>query len=113
VVFADVVWLRGELYVWRQPPAVAFASAAAKYAAAVPRRLGVELAALCQDADVTYCRVYRPASRSQAEYKLMPDGLKLWIPNPLPRAVVIADKAEWDLLVAQSKDSRSKGFLFG
>ena len=93
VAFPDVVWVGG-LYVRPRPRDDAAGAARRKYERAIPRRLGVRLAALGHSGVVSYCYVYRPSSQIEAEYHMMPDGLKLSVRDPLPEAVVVADAAE-------------------
>jgi hypothetical protein len=108
VGFPDVAWVRARLYVRQRPAELAFSAAQAKYERAIPRRLGVKLAALCRSGAVSYCYVHRPSNLVEAEYALMPDGLKLWVPVPLPEAGVVVSEAEWECLRGQDCDLRHK-----
>jgi hypothetical protein len=112
VAFPDVAWV-GKLYVRPRPLPEAASAARRKYERAVPRRLGVRLAALGRSGAVSYCYVYRPSSRIEAEYSMMSDGLKLSVPEPLLEAVVVAEEDEWNRLRGQDRDVEQKRFLTG
>jgi hypothetical protein len=113
VTFPDVAWADARLYVRPMRAGEAAEAARAKYEGAVPRRLGVKLGALGKARGVSYCYVYRPSSRVEAEYHLMPDGLKLSVPDPLPEVSVVTDESAWERLREQQGDLRRKRFLFG
>jgi hypothetical protein len=55
VAFPDVAWVSARLYVRPLPQDAAAAAARAKYERAIPRRLGVRLAALGRAGAVSYC----------------------------------------------------------
>jgi hypothetical protein len=44
---------------------------------------------------------------------MMPDGLKLSVPDPLREAIVVTDACEWERLRGQDRDLRYKRFLLG
>jgi len=91
----------------------ALAFAQAKYERAIRRRLGVKLGALCRAGGTVYCYVYRPSSKLEAEYHLMPDGLKLSVPTPLREATLVCDPEEWENLQGQEQELRFKRSLLG
>jgi hypothetical protein len=113
VAFPDVAWAKGGLYVRPKPVGEATEAARAKYERAVPRRLGVKFGALGQTQRVSYCYVYRPSSRIEAEHHLMPDGLKLSVPDPLPEVTVVTDEVAWERLREKEGGLRHRRFLFG
>jgi hypothetical protein len=56
------------------------------YNQAAAGRLGVLLRALAHDEDISYCYLWAPTSKREAEEHMMPDGLKLSIsatPGPI------------------------------
>ena len=112
VQFTEVAWVQGRLYLSPLPREQALAFAQAKYDRAIPRRLGVKLGALCRAGATVYCYVYRPSSQLEAEHHMMPDGLKLSVPNPLWEAEVVNDQERWHYLKGQD-DLEYKRFLFG
>ena len=101
VAFPDVAFVGARLYVRSQPQEVAFAAASTKYERAISRQLGVRLSALGRAGMLTFCYVYRPSSRIEAEYHNMPDGLKLSVRNDLPEATVIANDGAWERIREQ------------
>jgi hypothetical protein len=108
-----VAWADVRLYVRPKPAREATAVARVKYERAISRRLGVKFGALGQHGSVSYCYVYRPSSRIEAEYHLMPDGLKLSVPNPLPEVAVVGQEATWERVREREWDLPHKRFLFG
>ena len=61
------------------------------YVAAARLRLGVLLGSVGQDSDFSYCYLWSPASELEAQYHLMPDGLKLSrLESPWPVRTVSA-----------------------
>jgi hypothetical protein len=110
VAFPDVAWV-DRLYVRPRPRDQAVVAARWKYERSVPRLLGVKLAALGRSGAASYCYVYRPSSRIEAEYSMMPDGLKLSVRDSLPEVVVVADAGEWHRLRTRDLDWQHKRFL--
>lgn len=55
---------------------------------AVPKKRGVLLAGLCRDLDFSYCHLWAPVDEDEADDHLMPDGLKLSIPEQPPEVIV-------------------------
>src|SRR5438045_2133542 len=104
VAFLDVAFVNGRIYLWPRSDELATAAAESKYAAASERRLGVQLAGLCQLNTVSYCYVYRPSNRIEAERTMMPDGLKLLVPHPLPTGILIENKEEWKRIRSQDRN---------
>jgi hypothetical protein len=76
----------------------------AAYQAAAARRLGVRFAVLCATGGRLWCYVYGPADRTEAEHRLMPDGLKLSVPVSVPEARLVPDEREWERLRAGDQD---------
>jgi hypothetical protein len=102
----------GRFYL-RPPSAdVAFATARRKYEGTVSRRLGVKLGTLCWVESITYCYVFRPSSALEAEYTLMPDGLKLSVRTPLPEGVIVSNEVEWQRLLESEQPLSYKRSMF-
>jgi hypothetical protein len=112
VRFSNVAWVGGRLYIWPLPRDRALAFARAEYECALNQRPGVMLAALGRAGATVYCYVYQPSSKVEAEYRLMPDGLKLSVPTPLWEATVVCDQSQWQLLQGQEQDLHLKRSLF-
>ena len=70
----------------------------AKFAQAVANGMGVELRAICANADQTFATVFVPTDREDAEYRLMRDGVKLSCPAERPKARVTGNALRWLLL---------------
>jgi hypothetical protein len=100
------------MYVHPRAPQVAYAAAEVKYVKAIPLRLGVKLAVLCHAESVSYCYVYRPSSRWEAESHLMPYGLKLSVLTPPPEGIIVTDETRWEKF-RRDKDVRHQRALFG
>ena len=112
VALPDVACSGGILYLRPRRADMADAAARSKYEAAIPRRLGVKLASLCQIGSVSYCYVYRPSNRLEAEQLLMPDGLKLSVPVRPREAILVTDQDKWKEIKALDCDLRYKRSLF-
>ena len=76
--------------------------ARAAYEGAVSRRLGVKLAMLCTAKKTSCCYVYAPATAQDSEHALMPDGLKLSVPEFAQSAKLVRpdDLKTWKRLCA-------------
>lgn len=92
-----------QLYVRLREPLVAEGEVRAVYAAAVQRVLGVKLAILCEAENMACCYVFAPSTELEAEHALMPKGLKLSVPAPVPKANIVEPSAskKWDKLCAR------------
>jgi hypothetical protein len=75
----------------------------AAYHRAVDRRLGVKFGVLCLEREVLWTYVFGPADRTEAEYHLMPDGLKLCVRTPPDTGRVLRDEREWEALRLQDQ----------
>ena len=72
------------------------------YQRACDRRLGVDLRILCRLGGTTCCFVYAPHDEAEAARRLMPDGLKLTLPQRLGEAELARGRFEWFVLSLRS-----------
>lgn len=55
---------------------------------AVPQRRGVLFFGLCHDTEYSYCHLWSPSDEDEADDHMMPDGLKLSLPESPPDVTV-------------------------
>lgn len=80
----------------RMPDAnIARSRALSDYLRGCRRGLGVELGVLCQINVSVCCFVYMPQDEDEAARHLMPNGLKLTHPVPVPNALIVTNCLEW------------------
>lgn len=111
VTQADALLVRGSWIIRPRFQATVIEEIAAAYQRAVCRRLGVKLGVLCGEGDVLWCYAYCPADQTEAEHRLMPDGLKLSVRVPLDPGCSLMDEDAWDRLQPQDQ-SEFKHQLF-
>jgi hypothetical protein len=66
-----------------------------KYEKGARQNLGVLLNAICRDNVNSYCAVWVPSDSTEAEYALMPQGLKLSIPSEPRQGKVVKSGIRW------------------
>ena len=97
----DCAFRKKGLYVSPSDSKLAETEVRTTYAAAVERRLGVELAMLYEVDGLALCSIYAPRTAMDSEYSLMGDGLKLSIVQPAFQAKIV------DSSVVQKQGKRS------
>src|SRR4051812_29793615 len=85
----SVVLVRDIFFISSAPSDGAWEWARSQYQLGCDRGIGVELGALCQIKGAVCCFVYLPQDEDEAVRHLMPDGLKLIHPVPVPDAQVV------------------------
>jgi hypothetical protein len=65
------------------------------YRRGIQKNLGILLTAVCRDDDRTYCIVWTPSDETEAEYALMPQGLKLSAPSEPRQAKIVSGQIKW------------------
>jgi len=91
----EIAWIRlGDVAVLGvgltlHPSTEGYPYAVKVYKEGVQQSLGVKFEAICCDSDRSYCLVWIPSDETEAEYALMPQGLKLSV-LAAPRHIKIA-----------------------
>jgi hypothetical protein len=114
--FGAIVWIRpadaaligSELFLWLPEPSTGRERARADYSRACDRELGVESGLLCQAGAISFCFVYGPRNEDESQRHLMPDGLKLSFPIPVPTARIVVEPREWRRIKIQSRPWASR-----
>lgn len=70
----------------------------AVYETGIERRLGVKFGVLCFEGTIAWCYIYVPSDQTEAEYGMMPDGLKLSVPTAPLQCRRVTDESEWERL---------------
>ncbi|WP_012646087.1 hypothetical protein [Geotalea daltonii] len=65
------------------------------YKRGIKKHLGILLNAICRDDFRTYCAVWNPSDQTEAEYALMPQGLKFSVPSERRQAKIITGQIKW------------------
>lgn len=102
---ADVLLISGECFVRPRAPAEVKNEIAATYQEGTNRRLGVKFSVLGLGDETVWCYVYVPTDRTDAEYSMMPDGLKLSVPTEPQRCRSVLDDKEWAKLQTQDNST--------
>jgi hypothetical protein len=111
---ADVAVVNGQIYVRRPDPHLARERASHLYEAAVSRRRGVVIAALCTLPRLVCTYVYGPVDDDEAMRLMFPNGLKMSLPQPLRNAEPSRGLHWWRIKMLErlSPVSSSKAELF-
>lgn len=100
----DVVRMAERVYMHSKVNEMELAERArTEYALACERRRGVLLQLIAISQSVSYCGIWSPQSDIDAEYALMPDGLKLQIPTSIPQACLVNSNLMWTFLSWRSR----------
>jgi hypothetical protein len=97
----DVVWVCLddvaviEQYFIVHPIAKGRIYASEKYEKGALQNLGVLLSAICRDNINSYCAVWIPSDSAEAEYALMPQGLKLSVPSEPRQGKAVTSEIRW------------------
>jgi hypothetical protein len=107
----DVLLVAGQWFVRPRPEALVLKEVADAYQRAITRRLGVKFGVVCRGEELLWCYVCGPADQIEAEYCLMPDGLKLSVRTPPDHGRSSADQGKWETLQVRD-DVLGKRWLF-
>src|SRR5258708_6920397 len=77
---SDVLLVVGGWIIRPRPQETVIAEVGNAYQNAITRRLGVKFDVLCLERETVWCYIYCPTDQIEAEYGMMPDGLKLSVP---------------------------------
>jgi hypothetical protein len=99
----DVLFVGAQWLIRPRPKELSENCVADVYETAVAIRLGVKLGVLCKVGTDLWCYIFCPDDQTEAEYCLMPDGLKLSIPMPLEEGRIAVDESEWRRLVTKDQ----------
>lgn len=69
-----------------------------EYEKGAQQNFGILLNAICHDNANSYCAVWIPSDSIEAEYALMPQGLKLSIPSAARQGKAVTSGLRWWLL---------------
>lgn len=76
------------------------------YSKGIQKNLGILLTAVCRNEHHSYCAVWVPSDQTEAEYALMPDGVKLSVPKLARQTKVINGQLKWLWLRKKAKPWR-------
>src|SRR5262249_17485359 len=98
---SDVLLISRSWIIRPRPPDEVAEEVARAYHLGAIRRLGVLLSVLCSEGETIWCYIYCPADETEAELRMMPDGLKLSVPMPIREGRRASNDQEWSQLRPQ------------